>query len=132
MPKVPFFKAALLSTAGKVPKLQHLNFSFGGRRRPKSFTREFRGSIVIESTVADRVAFWQRALERLKALGNRTGSEIDKIEMAMHERVPIPSLEEQRELKSENARACGRRLRLQLLQNILRAWAEMCCSSLTR
>jgi hypothetical protein len=66
------------------------------------------GSIVTDPTVADRVLFWQRAVERLKALGNRTGPEIDNIEMAMHERVPIPSLEEQRELKLENARAEAR------------------------
>jgi hypothetical protein len=66
------------------------------------------GSIVTDPTVADRVAFWQRVIERLKTLGNRTGPEIDKIEMALHERVPVPSLEEQHELKLENVRAEAR------------------------
>jgi hypothetical protein len=66
------------------------------------------GSIIIEPTVADRIAFWQRAGERLEALGNRIGPEIDKIEAALHERVPIPSLEERRQLKLENARTEAR------------------------
>jgi hypothetical protein len=29
VPKVPFFKAVLVSTAGEVQKLQHLDFSLG-------------------------------------------------------------------------------------------------------
>jgi hypothetical protein len=61
-----------------------------------------------EPTIADRVVFWARVGERLEALGNRIGPEIDKIEAALHERVPIPSLEEQRALKLENARAEAR------------------------
>jgi hypothetical protein len=68
------------------------------------------GSIVTEPTIADRVEFWQRVNERLKALDNRTriGPEIEKIEAVLHERVPISSLEEQRELKLENAHAEAR------------------------
>jgi hypothetical protein len=37
VPKFPFFKAALVPTAGEVQKLQHLDFSVGGRRCLKSF-----------------------------------------------------------------------------------------------
>jgi hypothetical protein len=66
------------------------------------------GSIINAPTIADRVVFWQRASERLKALGNRIGPEIEKVEAALHERVPIPSLDEQRALKLENARAEAR------------------------
>jgi hypothetical protein len=66
------------------------------------------GSIINAPTIADRVVFWQRANERLEALGNRIGPEIEKVEAALHERVPIPSLEEQRALKLENARAEAR------------------------
>ena len=40
----PFLKAALGSTAGEVQKLQHLDFSFVGGMRPKSFACEFRGA----------------------------------------------------------------------------------------
>jgi hypothetical protein len=63
------------------------------------------GSIVTEPTIADRIAFWQRVNERLEALGNRIGPEAAKIIAALHGRVPIPTIEEQRELKLENARA---------------------------
>jgi hypothetical protein len=63
------------------------------------------GSIQIEPTIAERVAFWQRIFERLDALGNRIGPEADKIIAALHGRVPIPTIEEQRELKLKNARA---------------------------
>jgi hypothetical protein len=63
------------------------------------------GSIVTEPTVADRVAFWNRAGERLEALGNRLGPEADKIEAALYERSPIPTAEELRALQIENAHA---------------------------
>ena len=39
-----FSKVALVSTAGEVQKLQHLDFSFEGRLRPKSFACKFRGA----------------------------------------------------------------------------------------
>jgi hypothetical protein len=63
------------------------------------------GSVAVPATVADRVAFWTRVHGRIARLGNRLGPDTGKIIGALHERVPMPTPDEQRELQLENARA---------------------------
>jgi hypothetical protein len=53
------------------------------------------GSIVMEPEIADRIAFWCEVHESLAALGNRLGPEVDKIMGALHQRIPMPTVEEQ-------------------------------------
>ena len=59
----------------------------------------------MEPEIADRIAFWCQVHESLAALGNRVGPEVDKIMDALHQRIPMPKVEEQRQLHVENARS---------------------------
>jgi len=52
-----------------------------------------------------RVAFWETANPRLKALGNRLGDDVKRIRMAVHARVPWPMEPERELLKLLNAKA---------------------------
>ena len=64
------------------------------------------GSIATPPSVADRVAFWQRLHERLAKLSNRVGAEDQgKILTAVHARIPMPTINDQRALQLENAKA---------------------------
>lgn len=64
------------------------------------------GSIETPLTMRGRITFWARLNERLTALGSRLGSEDEiKIMDAVHARVPIPTVDERRELKLQNAKA---------------------------
>jgi hypothetical protein len=63
------------------------------------------GSVPLEPSVADRIAFWAKAHGRLDRLANRIGPDMAKIMGALHERVPMVTPDEQRELQLENARA---------------------------
>jgi hypothetical protein len=62
------------------------------------------GSIVMEPEIADRIAFWCEVYESLAALGNRLGPKLDQIMDALHQRIPMPTVEEQRQLQLENVR----------------------------
>ena len=53
------------------------------------------GSIADPATVFDRLAFWQRLYEPLARLGDRVGALT-----AVHERIPMVTPHEQRELKA--------------------------------
>jgi len=64
------------------------------------------GSIETPPSIADRVAFWQRVHERLAKFSNRVGAEDQgKVLAAVHGKVPMPAIDEQRALQFENARA---------------------------
>jgi hypothetical protein len=63
------------------------------------------GSVPLQPSVADRIAFWAKAHGRLDRLANRIGPDMAKIMRALHERVPMVTTDEQRELQLENARA---------------------------
>jgi hypothetical protein len=63
------------------------------------------GSIAAPASIADRVKFWTGLHERLERLSNRLGPDAAKITAAIHERLPMPTPDEQRELQLENARA---------------------------
>ena len=54
---------------------------------------------------ADRVEFWRRLFQRLGRLGNRLdGATQREILIAVHARVPMPTLDEQRALRLEHAK----------------------------
>ena len=55
------------------------------------------GAIVIPASAADRIDFWRRLRARLSALSNRIGDEQGKILGAVHERIPMPTPDEQRD-----------------------------------
>src|SRR5580693_8205841 len=63
------------------------------------------GSIPVATTIADRVAFWTKAHERIAAVANRIGPDTGKIMGQLHDRIPMPTPEDQRQLQLENARA---------------------------
>lgn len=64
------------------------------------------GSIAMPMTIAGRVAFWTALHERLAKLANRINAEDQaKIIGAIHARVPMVTIEEQRTLQRENAEA---------------------------
>jgi hypothetical protein len=64
------------------------------------------GAIEIPPSVADRFAFWGALHQRLARLANRVDDETKyKLIGQVHERIPIPSAEEQRQLQRENAEA---------------------------
>jgi hypothetical protein len=64
------------------------------------------GSIVTPSSVADRIAFWNRLHERLVKLSNRVDVDTEgKVLGAVHARIPMPTVDEQRAVQLENARA---------------------------
>jgi hypothetical protein len=64
------------------------------------------GSVDTPPTVRGRVAFWAQLDRRLTALGNRVRPEDQsRIMDTINARVPIPTIDEQREVKLENAKA---------------------------
>lgn len=64
------------------------------------------GAIQRAPSVADRIEFWDRLHQRLAKLSNRIDADTQsKILAAVHTRVPMVSVEEQRALQLENAKA---------------------------
>jgi len=64
------------------------------------------GSVPTPPSVADRIDFWRRLHDRLAKLANRVDAETHgKILGAVHDRVLMPTPEEQRALQLENAKA---------------------------
>jgi hypothetical protein len=64
------------------------------------------GTIEIPPSIADRIAFWAALHERLNKLSNRIGTETHgKLIGQIHARIPIPTVDEQRQLQKENAEA---------------------------
>jgi hypothetical protein len=55
------------------------------------------GAIAIPASAADRIDFWRRLHAHLSALSNRIGDEQGKILGAVHERIPMPTPDEQRD-----------------------------------
>src|SRR5262245_53244060 len=63
------------------------------------------GSIVMPMSVAGRIAFWRSLHERLVRLSNRLGGDNHgEVLGAVHERIPMVTLDEQRALQLENAK----------------------------
>jgi hypothetical protein len=64
------------------------------------------GSIEDPSSVAERIAFWQKLHERLARLSNRIGAEMQAtIFGKVHQRIAMVTPDEQRALQLENAEA---------------------------
>jgi hypothetical protein len=63
------------------------------------------GAITIPASAADRIDFWRRLHARLSALSNRIADAHGKILGAVHERIPMPTPDEQRDVQLENAKA---------------------------
>ena len=55
------------------------------------------GSVDVEVSVRERLAFWAKLPERLARLGNRVGSDDQaKVYAALHARIPMVTPDEQR------------------------------------
>ncbi len=64
------------------------------------------GSIVMPPSIADRIQFWNRLHQRLAKLSNRVDAERQgKVFTAVHARIPMPTIDEQRALQLDNAKA---------------------------
>jgi hypothetical protein len=64
------------------------------------------GSIETPTAIADRITFWQRVNDRLGKLSNRIDPAIQgKIRGDIHNRIPMVTVDEQRALQLENAKA---------------------------
>jgi hypothetical protein len=64
------------------------------------------GSILTPPSVSDRITFWQRLHQRLGNLSNRVDTAAQAAILgAVHARVPMVTLDEQRAVKLENAKA---------------------------
>jgi pyruvate/2-oxoglutarate dehydrogenase complex dihydrolipoamide acyltransferase (E2) component len=63
------------------------------------------GSVPVDPTIADRIAFWTRANARLAKAGNRIGPDLGKVMGQLHARIPMVTPDEQRALQLENAKA---------------------------
>jgi hypothetical protein len=64
------------------------------------------GSILTPPSVSDRIKFWQRLHQRLDNLSNRIDAAAQAAILgAVHARVPMVTLDEQRAVKLENAKA---------------------------
>ena len=57
------------------------------------------GEIIVPASTADRIDFWRSLHDRLSALSNRIGDEQGKILGAVHERIPMPTPYEQRDVQ---------------------------------
>jgi hypothetical protein len=63
-------------------------------------------SVRVDPTVDERIRFWQRIHERLANLSNRVGAEDQRKALEpIHRRVPMVTLDEQRDLQLRNAEA---------------------------
>jgi hypothetical protein len=89
--------------------VQKANEEFTTRRHAGKVVHEHLaslGAIVVPPSVADRATFWQKLHERLAKLSNRIDAETQaKILGAVHDRVPMVTIEEIRELQLANAEA---------------------------
>jgi hypothetical protein len=64
------------------------------------------GAVPIEPSIADRVAFWGALHQRLGKLSNRFSHETHgKLIGQIHARIPMPTVDEQRQLQKANAEA---------------------------
>jgi hypothetical protein len=64
------------------------------------------GSVITPPDTADRIAFWQRLHDRLARLANRIDTETQgKILGQVHDRIPMPTVDEIRGLQLESAEA---------------------------
>jgi hypothetical protein len=64
------------------------------------------GAVGDPATIADRVAFWGQLHQRLDKLSNRiSGDDQAKIIGAIHARIPMVTIDEQRALQRDNAEA---------------------------
>jgi hypothetical protein len=63
------------------------------------------GTLAEPMTIAGRIAFWLELRQRLDRLSNRIGDSQIKILDAVHARIPMAKIEEQRELQRQNAEA---------------------------
>ena len=64
------------------------------------------GSVEVPQSVEERIAFWKRLHERLARLSNRIDANaLGKILGDIHTRIPMVTLDEQRQLKIEHAEA---------------------------
>ena len=62
------------------------------------------GSVDVEISVRERLAFWAKLPERLARLGNRVGSDdLPKVYAALHARIPMVTPDEQRAIQEANA-----------------------------
>jgi hypothetical protein len=61
------------------------------------------GAITFPAWLADRIAFWRNLHGRLSALSNQIPDEQANILGAVHERIPLPTPDEQRDMQLENA-----------------------------
>jgi hypothetical protein len=60
------------------------------------------GAITIPASAPDRIAFWRGLHDRLSALSNCIVDEQSKLLGAVHERIPMPTLDELRDVQLEN------------------------------
>jgi hypothetical protein len=64
------------------------------------------GAVPVEPSIADRVAFWTALHQRLGKLSNRFSHDTHgKLIGQIHARIPMPTVDEQRQLQKENAQA---------------------------
>jgi hypothetical protein len=67
------------------------------------------GSVKIPPSVRERITFWRKLFERLAKLGNRVDADTaGKILDAIHARIPMVSMDEQRALQLETATSDAR------------------------
>ncbi len=63
------------------------------------------GSVDAAVSLRERIAFWTKLPGRFASLGNRVSpDEHPKLYAALHARVPMPTLDEQRSIQEENAK----------------------------
>jgi hypothetical protein len=64
------------------------------------------GAVPVDPSIADRVACWAALHQRLGKLSNRFSHETHgKLIGQVHARIPMPTVDEQRQLQKENAEA---------------------------
>jgi hypothetical protein len=63
------------------------------------------GAIIVPASAADRIDFWRCLHAHLSALSNQIADEQGKILGAVHERIPMPTPHEQRDVQLEDVKA---------------------------